>query len=90
MYKRISCLLTGVLACATLLSACGPATPSGSSSASGDGSLSLEPSISVLAPVVEPDPLYTNPLTGEGTDVDVSARRPVAIMLNNLKKALPQ
>ena len=89
MYKRISSLLAGVLATVMLLSACGPDTPDASSS-SGDGSLSLEPSISTLAPVVDPVPLYTNPLTGEGTDEDLSSNRPVAIMLNNLKKALPQ
>lgn len=88
MYKRIFCLVAGALATVTLLSACG-STPSGTS-VSGYGSLSLEPSISVLAPVVEPDPLYTNPLTGVGTEVDLSGRRPVAVMLNNLKKALPQ
>jgi len=88
MNKRFSALLAGVLAALTLLSACG-SNPPASSSAPGDGSLSLEPSVSVLAPV-EPDPLYINPLTGEGTDVDLSAKRPVAIMLNNLKKALPQ
>jgi len=89
MYKRVSCLLAGVLACIMLLSACGSDVPPDASS-SGDGSLSLEPSVSVLAPVVDPEPLYTNPLTGEGTDVDLSANRPVAIMLNNLKRALPQ
>jgi len=88
MYKRFLSLLAGALACVTLLSACG--SPSPASSASGDGSLSLEPSVSVMAPVVEPDPLYINPLTGEGSDIDLSANRPVAIMLNNLKKALPQ
>jgi len=88
MYKRISCLLAGVLAAVMLLSACGSHVPD-ASSAPGDGSLSLEPSVSVMAPV-DPIPLYTNPLTGEGTDVDLSANRPVAIMLNNLKKALPQ
>lgn len=89
MYKRISTLLSGILAAMTLLSACG-STPSASSSAPGDVSISLEPSVSVIAPVVDPEPLYTNPLTGEGTDVDLSANRPVAIMLNNLRKALPQ
>ena len=89
MYKRISSLLAGVLATVTLLSACGSTTPP-ASSAPGDGSLIPEPSVSVLAPVPDPEPLYTNPLTGEGTDTDLSARRPVAVMLNNLKKALPQ
>ena len=87
MNKRILSLLAGVLACLTLLSACGGETPAASSSAPGD--LSLEPAVSTLAPV-EPDPLYTNPLTGEGTQTDLSAARPVAIMLNNLRKALPQ
>lgn len=33
---------------------------------------------------------YTNPLTGEGMDEDISALRPWAIMINNLDKALPQ
>lgn len=50
--------------------------------------------MSVLAPQPEPEPEpvlpYTNPLTGEGCEVDVGARRPIAVMLNNLKKALPQ
>lgn len=89
MYKRISCLLAGVLATVMLLSACGPSVPPDASSASGDGSLSLEPSVSTMAPV-DPVPLYVNPLTGEGTDADLSGNRPVAIMLNNLKKSLPQ
>lgn len=86
MNKRISSLLAGVLASLLLLSACGGDTPAASSA---PGDLSLEPSVSVLAPV-EPDPLYTNPLTGEGTQTDLSAARPIAIMLNNLRKALPQ
>ena len=87
MNKRFSSLLAGVLACLTLLSACGGETPAVSSSAPPD--LSLEPAVSTLAPV-EPDPLYTNPLTGEGTETDLTAARPIAIMLNNLRKALPQ
>lgn len=33
---------------------------------------------------------FTNPLTGEATETDLSANRPVAVMLNTLKKALPQ
>lgn len=55
-----------------------------------------EPAISAAVPLpeVEPEPepeyLYTNPLTGEGCETDISQNRPVAIMLNNLKKALPQ
>ncbi len=86
MNKRMFSLLAGMLAALMLLSACGEDTPASSSSAP---DISLEPAISTLAPV-EPEPLYTNPLTGCGTDVDLSAGRPVAIMLNNLRKALPQ
>lgn len=43
-------------------------------------------------PPVTPDPVhpFTNPLTGEGTDIDYSDVRPYAIMLNNLTRALPQ
>ena len=51
------------------------------------------PDVSAFAPVEpEPEPQYpyANPLTGEGLDVDVSGKRPVAVMFNNLKKALPQ
>ncbi|MCD7776500.1 MAG: DUF3048 domain-containing protein [Firmicutes bacterium] len=34
-------------------------------------------------------PTYFNPLTGLGTDTDLSSARPVAIMINNIKKANP-
>lgn len=33
---------------------------------------------------------FTNPLTGIGTDKDLTTVRPVAIMINNIKQALPQ
>lgn len=52
-----------------------------------------QPSVSVVAPVKpEPEPVlpYVNPLTGEGCAQDIAQKRPVAVMLNNLKKALPQ
>mgnify|MGYP001056048412 CR=1 FL=1 len=45
-------------------------------------------------PTPDPEPTPTpivNPLTGEPTDDEsLSSRRPVAIMLNNLKAAMPQ
>ena len=77
----------------TLLASCG-----GKADSSQNGSASEPPdesSVSVIAPV-EPEPgpepayPYANPLTGEGLNEDISGRRPVAIMLNNLRKALPQ
>ena len=70
------------------LAACAPASEEGS----GSSSMPDEPSASVIAPV-DPEPQadpYINPLTGEGCQTDISQNRPVAIMLNNLKKALPQ
>ena len=81
----------GLLLSALLLSAlpgCAPAAEQGE----GSSSMPDEPSTSVIAPVdPEPQPApYTNPLTGEGCQTDLSQNRPVAIMLNNLKKALPQ
>lgn len=33
---------------------------------------------------------FINPLTGEGSEIDYSGKRPVAIMLNTIKQALPQ
>lgn len=70
----------------TALCACGPKEESGASSPPPE-----EPSVSTLAPA-EPEPQlpYVNPLTGEGCETDIGKNRPVAIMLNNLKKALPQ
>ena len=61
----------------------------------GKGAVSLEPELPPAPPVenVEPEPEpvpFTNPLTGEVTDTDLSGNRPLAIMLNTLKKALPQ
>lgn len=41
--------------------------------------------------VVEEAPApFTNPLTGEPTETDISANRPVTAMLNTIKQALPQ
>ena len=33
---------------------------------------------------------YTNPLTGEGCETDIGKNRPIAVMINNHKKAQPQ
>ncbi|MBQ3556235.1 MAG: DUF3048 domain-containing protein [Oscillospiraceae bacterium] len=86
MLKRhvLPCALALLLG---LLCACGtPADSSGPDQSAvsviGPGDISLPPD--------EPVVLYTNPLTGEATEEDISQNRPVAIMLNNLKKALPQ
>lgn len=82
-YLMVLLLLTGNLC------ACRKAESPPSTSAS--SSMPDEPSISVLAPV-DPSPAlpYVNPLTGEGCETDIGQSRPIAVMLNNLKKALPQ
>lgn len=83
-------LFAGLLALS--LTACGGGTSS-SQPGSASSAPPEEPAVSVIAPV-EPDPEpaypYTNPLTGEGLNEDISGKRPVAVMFNNLKKALPQ
>ncbi len=38
----------------------------------------------------EDDGVYINPLTGEVTETDISANRPIAVLLNTIKIALPQ
>ena len=42
------------------------------------------------APTPEPTPAFTNPLTGLPCEADLSGIKPVAVMLNNLREALPQ
>ena len=36
-----------------------------------------------------PKPVYTNPLTGEVTEEDISGVRPISIMMNNISYAMP-
>ena len=59
---------------------------------------SAEPSASAApsptpSPTPEPTPTplpYTNPLSGEPMEEDISESRPYAIMINNIQQALPQ
>ena len=59
---------------------------------------SAEPSASAApsptpSPTPEPTPTplpYTNPLSGEPMEEDISENRPYAIMINNIQQALPQ
>ena len=80
--------LVPALLLAAALCACAAPKEAASSSAPPE-----DPSVSTLVPV-QPDPEpqmpYVNPLTGEGCLTDIGQNRPIAIMLNNLKKALPQ
>lgn len=89
--RRWGILLLSALALALLCACGGKENGEASSSAPGSASIPDEPAISVIAPVEE-DPVYpyANPLTGEGLNEEISGKRPVAVMFNNLKKALPQ
>ena len=81
-------LLAGLLT--VPLAACGKKDPGGASSSAPPD----EPAVSVIAPVEpepEPEPVfpYAHPLTGEGLDQDISGKRPIAVMFNNLKRPSP-
>ena len=88
--RMLSLLLAALLVLP--LASCGKPEEAASSAAS---SMPDEPSVSAIAPVEpepEPEPAlpYVNPLTGEGCETDIGQNRPIAIMLNNRKKAMPQ
>jgi len=73
------------LALIMLLSACGTKNPVTTTTAT------PEPSAVSVAPEpsTTPEPI-TNPLTGETISKDISTMRPYAVMLNDIKVALPQ
>lgn len=84
-------LLTGLLL--VTMTACGGGGGASSQEADSQSDQSEIPVIApVPEPVQEPEPVYpyTNPLTGEGLMEEISGNRPIAVMLNNLEKALPQ
>jgi len=99
--RSLAALLALVLA--VTLCSCGKQEAPASSGAA--SSMPDEPSVSTMAPVEpepepEPEPIpepepepalpYVNPLTGEGCETDIGANRPIAVMLNNHKDAMPQ
>ena len=78
--KRLASLVAAGAMLLTLCACSGSAQPSDSPTP--------EPT-----PTVEPTPtppLYTNPLTGEATDTDLSGQKPVTVVMNNIKAAMPQ
>ena len=104
--KRILCLLFALLmlalcACGTAEtpspSPSGTPAPSPSASPSAEPSSDPEPQPSgdpEPSPSAEPSPepvvTYVNPLTGLPMEEDTANQKPVAIMLNNIKAAMPQ
>ena len=89
-------LLIPVLSLALVLCACSSGSASSSQPPDGSpGSASLTPTPDPQPdpepePEPEPEPVDYNPLTGQASQTELSGQRPVAVMLNNLKKALPQ
>lgn len=78
--KRLACLLAAGAMLLSLAACSGQPAPSPSPT--------VEPT-----PTAEPTPtppLYTNPLTGEATDTDLSGQKPVTVVLNNIRAAMPQ
>ncbi|MCI9352076.1 MAG: DUF3048 domain-containing protein [Lawsonibacter sp.] len=89
--RRWSALLLAGLLLIPLVG-CGKKDDGSASSTPGSASGSIrEPDVSAIAPV-DPEPYSgpVNPLTGEPAGEGLAARRPFAVMMNNLRKALPQ
>lgn len=86
--KKLWCLLLA-LALALTLSACGDKETMGTAAPE----ITPTPTVSAPPPTSTPEPEYEgplNPLTGLPMPEAYVGKRPVAIMLNNLRKAMPQ
>lgn len=87
--KRTICLFSALLLLFMLLPACGD--PTGDPTATPEATSTPAPEVPTPAPTPEPTPApLREPLTGLPCEEDLSGVRPVAVMLNNLKAALPQ
>jgi len=80
---RIPALILALILCLTLFSACQKAPQE-----------EIDTSETVVDPIPEPEPepepVFYSYLNGLPVDEVTSTRRPVAIMINNIKQALPQ
>lgn len=86
--KRITCLLCALL---LLLSAgCGSKNPDPTAEPTQTVPVSAAPETPEPTPTPVPEPAFRHPLTGLPCEEDLSQKRPVAVMLNNLKAAQPQ
>ena len=86
--KRITCLLCALL---LLLSAgCGSKNPDPTAEPTQTVPVSAAPETPEPTPTPTPEPAFHHPLTGLPCEEDLSQKRPVAVMLNNLKAAQPQ
>ena len=87
--KRVTCLLCALLLLG--LTACrGEKEPDPGPTPSAQTPVSAAPESRAPLPTPSPAPAFYHPLTGLPCDEDLSGKRPAAVMLNNLKAALPQ
>ncbi len=90
--KRIICLLlTAVLALSLCACSGGKNDPEPTQTAEPSATVTLEPS-ETPQPSEEPspEPAFRGPLTGLPMDEALAGQKPVAVMLNNIKAAMPQ
>ena len=78
-----------ILAVSLLLCACGSRPAETTAPTTVPETTVPETTVPPTTEATEPPPVDTNPLTGEALDA-VNDSRPVAIMINNLSKAVPQ
>ena len=89
--KRIICLLCALLLLPLLGCRSEGPGPTVDPTADPTQTVSPSPAPESTEPLPTPTPVpFYHPLTGVPCEEDLSGRRPVAIMLNNLKAALPQ
>lgn len=87
--KRITCLFCALLL--LLLAGCAGEKPSPTPPPSAPPPVTDPPDTPEPIPTpTPPAPAFYHPLTGLPCEEDLSAKKPVAVMLNNLKAALPQ
>ena len=84
--KRIAVIVLAL--CLLLLCGCAPAADSPATDGQGTSN-SAEPTPAPTTEPTEPPVLYRHPLTGEPLDQPYTGR-PISVVINNLKKCLPQ
>lgn len=93
--KRFLCLIlamamaVSLISCSRTISA--PGQPDTSTPAeTATEVVDTEPAEETVPEEASIDWTNINPLTGETTETDISTNRPIAVMLNNIRQALPQ
>ena len=91
--KRIICLLLTAALALSLCACSGGKDPEPTETPTPTADVTAEPTDTPQSseePEPSPEPAYRSPLTGLPMDESLEDRKPVAIMLNNIKAAVPQ